>query len=206
MNFCSQISFRSSGIQFPISCLRFGQCLSGNNCCVWVEEWAMYHKWNSRRIKWGLEVTQTENYSSVLLQMRDLWICRDDYQVICIQTGGLELKILFTANSSGCSRWDLDFETQFGNINISSVTTHSPRNLCSIKTLNANQTCFQSPLGCGEGKAQTFYKDQIPAHALSVQKMDQVFLPFCSLLFSIGLHLCFVIAKLFPSNEPALKR
>lgn len=27
------ISFSSSGIQFPISCLRFGQCLSGNNCC-----------------------------------------------------------------------------------------------------------------------------------------------------------------------------
>lgn len=57
-----------------------------------------------------------------------------------------------------------------------------------------------------EKEKYSFYKDQIPAHALSVQKMDQVFLAFCSLLFSLGLHLCFVIAKLFPFNEPALKR
>lgn len=109
-------------------------------------------------------------------------------------------------NSSGCSSCNLNFDTQLGNIYLSSFTTEPCRNLCNINTLNAKQACFQSPLGCEEKKMQPFYDGQIPAHALSAQEMDQVFLAFCSLLFSLVLHLCFVIAKLFPFNEPALKR
>lgn len=114
--------------------------------------------------------------------------------------------MLFTVNSSGCSTWDLNFDTQFGNIYVSSVTTQLHRNLCNVNTHNANQTCFQSPLGCEEKKMQPFYGGQIPTHTLPVQEMDQMFLAFCSVLFSLVLHLCFVTAKLFPFNEPSLKR